>query len=89
MNPLEPDARKAMLARLAGDISVLARAPEMQWTCCDQSFDHQNTFGRTEHWLWRFCTGEAPGTWPRRPCGHWHHRHEYPPMAVAGERIGT
>lgn len=67
-----------MLARLAGAISVLAAAPSLEWTCCDLSFTHQRPGAVAEPWRWRFCTGQPPGTWPRRPCGHWHHRHEPP-----------
>lgn len=71
----EDAARRAMLARLAGDISVLANYPKFEWTCCWQSFDHVNPWGRTEHWAWRFCNGGMPGHLTP-PCDHWHHQWE-------------
>jgi hypothetical protein len=77
-----------MLGRLASDLNVLAHAPWLDWTCCWQHFDHTSYLGTVEHWQWRFCNGGMPGepygTWdkPNRPCGHWHHSQEFPPMAT-------
>ena len=79
MSDLQTDARRAMLARLAGDVSVLAHADELDWTCCLQIFLHNH-----DAWVWRFCNGGMPGEpFATEPCGHWHHRHEPPPIAMA------
>ena len=73
-----------MLTRLAGDLNVLAHASQMTWTCCEQDFYYTGYWGNAEHWGWRFCNGGMPGEWfATPPCGHWHHRHEPPPMAMA------
>lgn len=76
-----------MLARLAGDINVLAHAGCMQWTCCEQDFYRIDYWGRDELWSWRFCNGGMPGEpFTTRPCGHWHHQHEPPLIAYASSR---
>jgi hypothetical protein len=83
MADLASDARKAMLARLAGDLNVLAHVDQVRWSCCWQSFDHFTPWG-AEQWIWRFCNGGMPGEYfATRPCSHWHHRHEPPPLALA------
>lgn len=77
MGDLEASARRAMLARLAGDLNVIAHADRMPWTCCELEFTHHG-----DPWLWRFCSSAWPGG-IARTCPHWHHQHEPPTMAVA------
>lgn len=81
--PFEAGARRSMLERLAGGLAILAHAPELEWTCCFQPFEHgcySDVSPLT--WGWRFCNGGMPCRFfETRPCGHWHHRHEWPPVA--------
>jgi hypothetical protein len=73
----EAGARRALLERLATDLTVIAD-PATQWTCCWLSYDGP----RGESWSWQMCGGQMPGALPLTPdgryfkCGHWHHRHE-------------
>ena len=84
VSDLMADARMAMLTRLAGDINVLAHAPELTWTCCYQDFYHWGWAGRVDHWGWRFCNGGLPGQpFATQPCAHWHHGFEPPLLALA------
>jgi hypothetical protein len=79
MGDLHTDARRAMFTRLAGGLAVLAHADQVTWTCCHQDFRHA---GST--WGWRFCNGGMPGEpFATQPCGHWHHRHDPPLIAMA------
>jgi hypothetical protein len=81
---LAADARHAVLQRLADDLNVLAHADEMDWTCCYLTF-WRTAYGgwRRERWGWRFCNGGVPGEpFGTEPCGHWHHQHEPPLLAL-------
>ena len=74
----EDGARRALLGRLAGDLSVLVNAHRYHWTCCWLSY----TGPHGEPWSWQMCGGQMPGGLPYGPdgrrvrCGHWHHSTE-------------
>jgi hypothetical protein len=68
----EEGARRALLRRLATDLSVVAEPYLYHWTCCWLSY----TGPRGERWAWRMCGGEMPGHLPGKRCGHWHHATE-------------
>jgi hypothetical protein len=67
----EAAARRAMLARLATGMAIVAETPPTLYTCCWQPYTYKG-----DAWLWRFCNGNPPGTLATPPCDHWHHQWE-------------
>lgn len=69
----EEGARKALLARLATDLAIIAEPWRYEWTCCWLAYNGPHEV----KWTWEMCGGPPGGFWhPGDNCGHWHHQWE-------------